>query len=146
MRFASAFSFVLAAVAAVPAMAWRSAYLLWAWHTDSILTCINRSSFQERSVDVYGEPLAARGWSDVATRSVDWDEGLVARDDYYTRSYDDSELYARASYDAYADARMQRREDARVLARELVNILYARTSECRVVLCLVRCLTVPWIR
>ncbi|EPS96633.1 hypothetical protein FOMPIDRAFT_1053130 [Fomitopsis schrenkii] len=109
MRFASAFSFVLAAVAAVPAMAWRS-------------------SFQERSVDVYGEPLAARGWSDVATRSVDWDEGLVARDDYYTRSYDDSELYARASYDAYADARMQRREDARVLARELVNILYARTN------------------
>ncbi|KAI0733855.1 hypothetical protein C8Q72DRAFT_560576 [Fomitopsis betulina] len=93
MRFASAFSLVLAAVAAVPAMAWRSSY-------------------QERSLDAYGEPLAARGWSDAAD--------LVARD-----AYDDpTELYARTSYDAYSNARMQRREDARILARELVDYLY----------------------
>ena len=96
-----------------------------------MLPRISRSSYQERSLDAYGEALAARGWSDVAARSVDWDEGLVARDDYYARSYDDSELYARTSYDAYVDSRMQRRENARVLARELVNLLYARNSECR---------------
>lgn len=101
-----------------------------------MLTHKCRSSYQERSLDAYGESLAARGWSDVAARSVDWDEGLVARDDYYTRSYDDSELYARTSYDAYVDARMQRREDARVLARELVDLLYARNSECLVVFAL----------
>ena len=132
MRFAAAFSFVLAAVSAVPAMAWRSVCPF-----PPRLTCVptltrtSRSSYQERSLNAYGESLDARGWSDVAARSVDWDEGLVARDDYYARSYDDSELYARTSYDAYVDARMQRREDARVLARELVNLLYARNSEYR---------------
>ncbi|EPS94870.1 hypothetical protein FOMPIDRAFT_1026038 [Fomitopsis schrenkii] len=103
MRFASAFSFVLAAVAIVPAMAWRSSY-------------------QERSLNAYGEPLAARSWDD---------EGFVARDNYYTRSYEASELDARTSYDTYVDAGMQRREDAGLPVRELANLLYTRSARGR---------------
>ncbi|KAH9913506.1 uncharacterized protein B0H18DRAFT_960271 [Fomitopsis serialis] len=109
MRFASAFSFVLAAVAAVPALA------LPTW----------RSSAQERALTGYGQPPVARGWTDVVVaRAPDLEDGLLARDDFYVRSYDD-ELYARFDYE---DVQMQKREDARVLARELAHLLLARNG------------------
>lgn len=98
-------------------------------------THISRSSYQERSLNAYGEPLAARSWDD---------EGFVARDNYYTRSYEASELDARTSYDTYVDAGMQRREDAGLPVRELANLLYTRSArgrECPVVLCLMHYLT-----
>lgn len=107
-----------------------------------MLTHMSSSSYKERSLNAYDESLAARSWSDVGARSVDWDEDLVARGHYYARSYDDSGLYARTSYDAFVDARIQRREDARVLARELVNLLYARNSKCHAVLRFKHLLTV----